>query len=115
MVWMHTQTVDLMKKNGTFSSKKKSTSDLSEIIDFEVNPSEKKGFENINKIIIVLKTKKRNIRKLLILKIKMEKKFKKKNQLLKKKQLNILMKMIQMKEVKQNLLLKKTQKIIFKM
>ena len=45
----------------------------------------------------------------------MEKKFKKKNKLLKKKQLNILMKMIWMKEVKQNLLLKKTLKIIFKM
>ena len=56
-VWMHTQTVDLMKKDGSFSSKKKSTSDLSEIIDFEVNPSEKKRFENINKIIVVVENK----------------------------------------------------------
>ena len=70
-VWMHTQTVELMKKDGSYSSKKKSTSDLSEIIDFEVN----------NKILIKLslllkiKTGKRNIRKLHI-----EKKFKKKNQ-----------------------------------
>ena len=53
-VWMHTQTVDLMKKDGSFSSKKKSTSDLREIIDFEVNPSEKKRFENINKIIVAV-------------------------------------------------------------
>ena len=59
-------------------------------------------FENINKIIVAVENKngKKNLRKLLILKIKMEKKFKKKNKLLKKKQLNILMKMIWMKEVK---------------
>ena len=55
---MHTQTVDLMKKDGSLSSKKKSTSDLSEIIDFEVNPSEKKRFENINKIIVVVEREK---------------------------------------------------------
>jgi len=51
-IWMHTQTVSLMKKNGNFSSKTKSTSDLAEILDFEVNPSEKKQFENITKIVI---------------------------------------------------------------
>ena len=45
------------KKDGYFSNKKKSTSDLSEIIDFEVNPSEKKRFENINKIIVVVENK----------------------------------------------------------
>ena len=56
-IWMHTQTVTLMKKDGSFSSKTKSTSDLGEILDFEVNPSEKKQFENINSIVISVENK----------------------------------------------------------
>jgi hypothetical protein len=56
-IWMHTQTVSLKKKDGSFSSKTKSTSDLGEILDFEVNPSEKKQFENITRVVVVVENK----------------------------------------------------------
>ena len=89
-----------MKKDGSFSFKKKSTNDLSEIIDFEVNPSEKKRFENINKIIEIIENKngKKKYKKITYIKNKDGKEIQKEEP--KKKQLNILMKMIWMKEIK---------------
>ena len=64
---MYTKVTHYVKPDGTYETQSVSTSDLNNIFDEEINPSERKEYDNVSSVTFVIEDidVKKNIRKLL--------------------------------------------------
>ena len=64
---MYTKVTHYVKPDETYETQSVSTSDLNNIFDEEINPSERKEYDNVSSVTFVIKDidVKKNIRKLL--------------------------------------------------
>ena len=64
---MYTKVTHYVKPDGTYETQSFSTSDLNNIFDEEINPSERKEYDNVSSVTFVIEDidGKKNIRKLL--------------------------------------------------